>query len=162
MENITANTEDLKLEQDITFWINGVCACLVALIGIILNVVSIFIIWTRCEKSNIFYKMLISLLSLDICVLVAWQLMSLLIAFQLNSDIIVQMFPYFSYPSTQIAISASTFMTVAIAHERYLAVRDPLKYSQLMKTPNVQCQRLRIYLVIVIVISVLFNVPHFL
>ena len=106
--------------------------------------------------------MLIGLLCMDICVLVSWQFMSLFIAFQLKTHVIVEMFPYFSYPSALIAISASTFMTVAIAHERYFAVRDPLKYSQYMKTPGVQARRLRIYLATVIAISVLFNVPHFL
>jgi hypothetical protein len=71
------------------------------------------------------------------------------------------MFPYFSIPSTQIAISASTFMTVAIAYERYLAVKDPLKYSQHMKTPKLQEKRLMLYLFIVLVLSVLINSPHF-
>merc|ERR1712020_231490 len=52
-------------------------------------------------------------------------------------------------------------MTVAIAHERYLAVKDPLQYSQHMKTPKLQSQRLKVYLFVVIAISVAVNVPHF-
>ena len=149
------------LEEKINFWINGVCTCAVVIVGIVLNCVSIFIIWKRYETANIFYQMLISLLCFDISVLVTWINLVLFLAFKLNNDVIMQMFPYFSYPSTQIAITASTFMTVAIAHERYLAVRDPLKYSQYMKTPKYQSQRLRLYLFIVIVISVAFNIPHF-
>ena len=150
-----------QLEDKINFWINGVCTCGVVIGGVILNCVSIYIIWKKYENANIFYQMLISLLCFDILVLVTWMNLSLYMAFKVENIVILHMFPYFSIPSTQIAITVSTFMTVAIAHERYLAVRDPLKYSQHMKTPKLQSQRLRLYLFIVIVISVAFNVPHF-
>ena len=149
------------MEETINFWINGVCTSGAVIIGVVLNCVAISIIWRKYETANIFYQMLISLLCFDISVLVTWMNLSLFLAFKLNNDVILHMFPYFSYPSTQIAITASTFMTVAIAHERYLAVRDPMKYSQYMKTPHAQVRRLRLYLFIVIVISVAFNIPHF-
>ena len=152
---------DEELEANINFWINGVCTVAIVIGGVILNCVSIYIIWKKYENANIFYQMLISLLCFDILVLVTWMNLSLYMAFKINNIVIMHMFPYFSIPSTQIAITASTFMTVAIAHERYLAVRDPLKYSQHMKTPKLQGQRLRLYLFIVIIISIAFNIPHF-
>ena len=153
--------EGEPIEEKINFWINGVCTCVVVIIGVLLNCFSIYIIWKKYENANIFYQMLISLLCFDILVLVTWMNLSLSLAFKLNNVVIMHMFPYFSYPLPLIAITASTFMTVAIAHERYLAVRDPLKYSQHMKTPKLQGQRLRLYLFIVILISVAFNFPHF-
>ena len=152
---------DEALEDSINFWINGVCTVGVVILGVMLNSVSIYIIWKKFENANIFYQILISLLCFDILVLVTWMNLSLYMAFKVDNIVIMHMLPYFSIPSTQIAITASTFMTVAIAHERYLAVRDPLKYSQHMKTPKLQGQRLRLYLFIVIVISVAFNIPHF-
>ena len=150
------------MEELINFLVNGVCTCAVVITGTILNCVAINIIWKKYDRSNIFYQMLIRLLYCDICVLVTWLNLSLFVAFKLNNDVILHMVPYFSYPSTHIAITASTFMTVAIAHERYLAIRDPLKYSEGMKTPNVQSNRLKIYLFLVIAIAVAFNIPHFL
>ena len=152
---------DDELEENLNFWINGVCTFVVVIGGVILNCVSIYIIWKKYENANIFYQMLISLLCFDILVLITWMNLSLYMAFKINNIVILHMFPYFSSPSTQIAITASTFMTVAIAHERFLAVRDPLKYSQHMKTPKLQSQRLKLYLFIVIIISVAFNIPHF-
>ena len=152
---------DEELEENLNFWINGVCTFVVVIGGVILNCVSIYIIWKKYENANIFYQMLISLLCFDILVLVTWMNLSLYMAFKINNIVILHMFPYFSIPSTQIAITASTFMTVAIAHERFLAVRDPLKYSQHMKTPKLQSQRLKLYLFIVIIISIAFNIPHF-
>ena len=150
------------MEEAINLWVSGVSTCIIVIAGTILNCVSIRIIWKKYQRTNIFYQMLIHLLCIDICVLVTWANLSLVIAFQLENEIIIHMVPYFSYPSTQIAITASTFMTVAIAHERYLAIRDPLKYSADMKTPNVQRNRLRRYQVLVLLVSVVINFPHFL
>ena len=45
-------------------------------------------------------------------------------------------FPHFLYPATIIPMTASMYMTVVIAFERYLAVRSPFKYhhGQVSKT----------------------------
>ena len=40
------------------------------------------------------------------------------------------LFPYFLYPGQTIMMTASIFMTVAIAMERYVAVHYPLDYNQ--------------------------------
>ena len=135
-----------SLEDTIHFWINGICSCVIVFIGVVLNCFAVFIIRKRFENANIFYQMLISLLFLDILVLFTWMNLSLVLAFNVENEVTTYMFPYFSMPSTQIAISASTFMTVAIAYERFLAVQDPLKYSQHMKTPKVQERRMMLYL----------------
>ena len=150
-----------QLEDKINFWVNGVCTCGIVIGGVILNCFSIYIIWKKYENVNIFFQMIISLLCFDILVLVTWINLSLYIAFKVDNIVVLSMFPYFSVPFVQIAITVSTFMTVAIAHERYLAVRAPLKYRQYMKIPKLQTQRLRLYLFIVIITSVAINVPHF-
>jgi hypothetical protein len=40
------------------------------------------------------------------------------------------LFPLFLYPGQAIMMSASIFMTVAIAMERYVAVHYPVDYNQ--------------------------------
>ena len=150
------------MEDFINFWVNGVCTCVVVFCGIFLNSVSIYVIGKKYEKSNIFYQMLLRLLCIDICVLVTWFNLSLYLAFKLQNKIIVEMFPYLSYPLTHIAISASTFMTIAIAHERYMAVKYPLKFAEDMKIPSVVKRRLRVYMLIVIMVSVTLNLTYFL
>ena len=150
-----------SLEGTLKFWISGVSSCAVAVIGIILNSIAAFIIRSKYQKTNIFYQMLVSLLCIDIFVLITWINLSILLAFEANNPFVFNMFPYLSMPLVLIAITASTFMTVAIAHERYLAVKAPMKYSQYMKTPNLQAFRLKIYIIIVLVLSVAVNAPHF-
>ena len=149
------------MEGTINILVNGVCTSTVVIIGVILNCVAIHIVWKHYERTNIFYQMLIHLLCQDICVLVTWMNLSLFVAFGISNSVIIHMVPYFSYPSTHIAITASTFMTVAIAHERYLAVRYPMKYSEGMKSIKATTNRLRMYLAIVFCISVGINIPHF-
>ena len=150
-----------EAEETINFWVNGVCTSIVVVCGIFLNCFAIHIIRKRYDGTNIFYQMLLRLLCFDICVLLTWMNLSLFTAFRLNNRIIIELVPYFSYPATHIAISASTFMTLAIAHERYLAVKYPLKYSEDMKTPKILARRLRIYMIMVLLISITFNLPYF-
>ena len=150
-----------SLEGTLKFWISGVSSCAVAVIGVILNSIAAFIIRSKYQKTNIFYQMLVSLLCIDIFVLITWINLSILLAFEANNPVVFNLFPYLSMPLVLIAITASTFMTVAIAHERYLAVKAPMKYSQYMKTPSLQAFRLKIYIIIVLVLSVAVNAPHF-
>ena len=68
---------------------------------------------------------------------------------------------YAIYPTIHIALSASTFMTIAISHERYLAVKYPIKYTEDMRTPMVLTRRLRNYTIIVFLTSVIYNLTYF-
>ena len=150
-----------SIEGTLKFWISGVSSCTVAVIGVILNTIAIVIIRSKYQKTNIFYQMLVALLCIDISVLITWINLSILLAFGTNTPLVLNLFPYISMPFALIAITASTFMTVAIAHERYIAVKAPMKYSQYMKTPSLQAFRLKIYITIVLVLSVAVNAPHF-
>ena len=151
----------LEMEHTINFIVNGVCTSSVVIIGCILNSVAINIVRKKYDRTNIFYQMLMYLLCLDICVLLTWINLSLFVAFGFTYTVIIHMLPYFSYPSTHIAITASTLMTVAIAHERYRAVRHPLKYNEGMKSTKATTKRLRKYLASIIIIAVGINIPHF-
>ena len=51
-------------------------------------------------------------------------------SFQLMTSVHTYLFPYLLYPGQMIMMTASIFMTVAIAMERYAAVHYPLNYNQ--------------------------------
>merc|ERR1712223_2291972 len=78
------------------------------------------------------------------------------------SELHVLMFPHFLYPLLQIAVTASIYMTVAIATERYIAVHYPIDYSQAINSPEACKRRLLKYVIPVIFISTLLNIPKFL
>ena len=52
------------------------------------------------------------------------------ITHQLTTELHLILFPYFLFPFLSIAMTASVFMTVGIALERYIAVHYPINYSQ--------------------------------
>ena len=58
-------------------------------------------------------------------------------SFHMFSRTHLLLFPYFLYPGQTIMMTASIFMTVAIAMERYVAVHYPLDYNQV----SLICQR---------------------
>ena len=149
------------MEELVNFWVNGVLTCVVVVCGIFLNAISVHIIWKKYSKSSIFYQMLLRLLCIDICVLVTWFAFSLHVAFKVEHVVLLYMIAYGIYPLIHIALSASTFMTIAISHERYKAVKYPIKYTEDMRAPQVLTRRLWIYTIIVILFSVVYNLTYF-
>ncbi len=71
------------------------------------------------------------------------------------------LFPYLLYPFNQIAITASIFLTVAIALERFIAVHYPLNYSQAMHEANALTKRIVKYVASVSFLAVLFTATRF-
>ena len=58
-----------------------------------------------------------------------WMILYAILFFQ-ATFIHIYLFPYLLYPCQMIMMSASIFMTVAIAMERYVAVHYPIDYNQ--------------------------------
>ena len=149
------------MEEFINFWVNGVLTSVVVVCGIFLNSISIHIIWKKYSKIGIFYQMLLRLLCIDICVLVTWFVFSLYGAFKVKQIFLLYIIAYGIYPLIHVALSASTFMTIAISHERYRAVKFPIRYTEEMKAPHVVTRRLFLYTITVIFLSVVYNFSYF-
>ena len=78
-----------------------------------------------------------------------------------NSNALALLLPYFTFPAIHIASTASTIMTVALAHERYLAVQAPIVYSQMLRRASAQRRRLAMHVLPVLLFAVFFNMPTF-
>jgi hypothetical protein len=59
-------------------------------------------------------------------------------------------------------MTASIFMTVSIALERYIALQNPIAHRQAMNDTGAAKRRLLKYIVPVIFLSVVVNIPKFL
>ena len=73
--------------------------------------------------------------------------------FNANSDVFTILYPYFLHPFTHIAMAGTIFMTLAITIERYLGLCHPLL--------NPQSRKAWFYIVPVVFVSTLLNVPKF-
>ena len=82
------------------------------------------------EMRNSFNLLLVGLGCFDSFYLFGSILESLRKCFHVQSDLQTLLFPYLLYPGHIITMTASVFMTVAIAMERYVAVHYPLDYNQ--------------------------------
>ncbi len=77
-----------------------------------------------------FNLLLIALSAFDSGYLMGSILESFRKSFRLETDLHTYLFPYFLFPGMSIMMTASIFMTVAIAVERYTAVHYPIDYKQ--------------------------------
>ena len=83
----------------------------------------------REDMRNSFNFLLIALISMDSCFLFLCLLEGVR-KIGYASNIQVLLFPHLLYPLISIVFTASIYMTVAIAIERYIAVHYPIDYSQ--------------------------------
>ena len=109
-----------------------------------------------------FHKLLISLFCIDCVVLLTSVLWNLRWSAGLKVDSLTVLYPYFILPFNHIAMTASIFMTIAIAYERYQATRNPIEQNQSLQHPTSDLRRLLTYFFPILIISILFNIPKFL
>ena len=130
--------EDFEFLECMSLVIKGYGNIVLAVFGIIANILAICIFSKKSFKSN-FNNLLIALAVCDLLFLVLSIAESTRSTFQehtSNSSSVAGqvtflhhlLFPYFLYPLHNILLSASIFMTVSISIERYLAIFHPLVY----------------------------------
>ncbi|CAB4067276.1 unnamed protein product [Lepeophtheirus salmonis] len=100
-----------------------------AVAGLIGNFVSARIL-KKEDMRNSFNLMLIALVCMDSTYLLSSIIESFRISFNMATELHIHLFPYLLYPVLSVAMTASVFMTVGIALERYIAVHYPIDYSQ--------------------------------
>lgn len=154
------NKDNFQMAEEFSFWVEGVFQTIVGILGIFGNIVAGFIL-SRREMRNSFNLLLVTLACFDSTYLFGSILESFRKQFALGSDVHIILFPHLLYPFTQIAITASIFMTVAIALERFIAVHYPINYSQAMHEANALTKRIFKYVFSVIFLSFLFTFTRF-
>ena len=113
---------------------------------------------------NTFNSLLIFLFCIDSFYLVIEEVSSIqtiLATTEENDDFITLLVPHFLYPMESVSLTASIFMTVGIAHERYIAIKSPIKHRQSMRSNSARRIRLIKYIMIVIFCSFAINLPKF-
>ena len=130
--------EDFEFLECMSLVIKGYGNIVLAVFGIIANILAICIFSKKSFKSN-FNNLLIALAVCDLLFLVLSIAESTRSTFQehtSNSSSVAGqvtflhhlLFPYFLYPLHNILLTSSIFMTISISIERYLAIFHPLVY----------------------------------
>ena len=113
--------EDRYLLEKVSFVIEGVVQTIVAILGIFGNFLASYILCTRKEMRNAFNLLLVTMACFDSLYLFGSILESFRKpdVFNMATSTHTVLFPYLLYPFTQFGLTASIFMTIAIALERY-------------------------------------------
>lgn len=114
--------EEAQLMQKVSFAIEGVVQTIVAIFGILGNSLASYILASRKEMRNAFNLLLVTLACFDSLYLFGSILESFRKPdlFDMATETHILLFPHLLYPFTQFTFTASIFMTVAIALERYV------------------------------------------
>ena len=152
---------DYDIRDVYSFWVGGIAVCCVAVPGLFLNLTAICVLSTRVSTKNNFNQLITSLFVFDSVFLLSALIEAFRRNFRLYTNIHIILFPKLLYPLRIISFTASTFMTVAIAHERYIAIKQPIRHRQAMSSAKFRRINLIKYIISTTVCAIAFNAPKF-
>ena len=153
---------EIEIFETARYWLGSVGICCIAIPGLLLNVIAIYVLVVYSTRKNIFTKLIVSLFVFDTIYLVLKLLGMFVVQFQLGSPELLALGGKLTYPLLHISLTASIFMTVGIAHERYVAiVRNPIVHRQSMESAKFRRKHIMYYVLPIVICSIAFNCPKF-
>ena len=153
--------EDQKLIDQVEYWVGGISVCCLSIPGMLMNFIAILALITKSSNHTTFNSLLISLFTFDSIYLLFETIETFRRRFKLESRLHTILLPKLIYPLTIISLSASIFMTVGVAHERYDAIKKPILHRQSMRSTKFMIKKFIIYILIVSCFAIGFNIPKF-
>ena len=153
--------EDQKLIDQVEYWVGGIFVCCLSIPGMLMNFIAILALITKSSNHTTFNSLLISLFAFDSIYLFFETIETFRRRFKLESRLHTILLPKLIYPLTIISLSASIFMTVGVAHERYDAIKKPIIHRQSMRSTKFMRKKFTICILIVCFFAIGFNIPKF-
>ena len=140
------------------FWVDGVLAATIAIIGFIMNTITIYILRTKDDMKQMTNSLLSALLIINNIYLVSKLINILIYDFEYNNLSVI--YPYFVYPIDKTSLTAAVFCIVALAHQVYVITLNPTEFQQISKCMESRRKRTRYYMLPVIIFAVIINLPR--
>ena len=153
--------EDKKLYLIFSYWVGGIGISCVAIPGLMTNIIATFILLRSVSKENNFNALIASLCIFDSVFLLFHILDVFRKYFNIEDKLLITLFPKFIHPIRNICFTASIFMTVAIAYERYSAIKYPIQHHQSLRSRKYRRMAFLKYILSVTCFAILFNIPKF-
>ena len=147
-----------KVMEGFYFWLDGVIGCILAMLGIIVNFLSIYILTSKKDLRNRSTYLLLGLLVAQNVFLLTRIINSFY--FDFNWRCLAVLIPYIVYPIEKVSLTSSVFLTVCLAHQGYSVICDFDKSSQISFNQKICRKRTIQYILVSIITSVLFNIPR--
>ncbi|XP_040573069.1 FMRFamide receptor [Lepeophtheirus salmonis] len=161
------NSSITKMESkvNIVFWVEGVILGIVAVLGIIGNILTIIVL-ARISLNNVFNQLILALCVTDcffnVFSLIEYSAKKAFGFISYDTPIYKDLWPKFIYPLHNITFTCSLFITLSVAIERYIAVCHPfLIHHRFQNSQRSVKKRTCQYLLPTILGSILVNVPKF-
>ena len=126
--------DELYIYDRLKFWTEIVGGISLSVVGMCFNILAIIVIVSMNKRQNIFNNLLICLLVTDfifLLVCVTYEILDHVITSDRWFNLV---YPKIIHPLYYITMTVSIFLTVAISHERFIAIQYPIKHSQNMKS----------------------------
>ena len=134
------------------FWINGVILVVIAVFGLIGNVLNLAVLFQRTFRKDEFYQLLIILSIFDTFFIISYAIDEgyyYMVCIENYRSVVPVVFCMFA----KIGLVGSIYTTVMISVERYIGICWPfVKYHR----------KTSVYLVLIVVITLSYNMPRFL
>ena len=160
--NIVQRATESKNLEEKKLLAATVVICIVGVSGLVLNITGIHTIRNIPRRCKLFNNLIICLLSFDSWILITAPFFFFGLKHEhFKCKICAWLVPYWSIPCGHMALHGAVIMTLAISHERYLAVRDPLHHNQALITDEAQKKQLLVYLIPTLILVIFVNIPRF-
>ena len=154
---ITTAEKDEILET-INYWLNGIIGCIIAIIGLIMNIVTLLILRTQADLKHMMNYLLTSLLITDNIFLITQILNIFLYNFKIEA--LKQIQPHIVYPIEKTSLTMAVFCIICLAHQGYLITWDPVKYRKISASQKLRRKRATLYFLPALVLAVMINIPR--
>ena len=144
--------------KDLIFWVRGVGCIFLSFLGLLMNLFGLCV-FRRIQDKKIFHKLIMSLIVIDSFVLVLEILQDLSRGLEIRNAFLTKLYPHFTHPFWNICICCSIYMTICISHERYTALKDPIKYINGIE--RISKRRYLHYLLSTVIFSFVCNITRF-
>ena len=160
--NCPVFTDEVKIiNEQFSFWIGGILVCAITLPGFVLNIRTVYVLSTESAMKHIFNLLFLVLIMFDNACLCFIMFETIATNLGFHTEIHDILYPKFTLPLTAISLTASIFMTVVIAHERYGAIQYPIRHRQSQISAKSRRILLTKYISIVLVCALVVNIPKF-
>ena len=154
--------ETKYINEQLSFWVGGVMVCFVTCTGFLLNLITIYILYNDSTLKNVFNLLFITLIINDNISLLLMTFETFSTNLGLHSWIHDIVYPYFTLPFISISLTAAIFLTIIIAHERYMATKYPISHRQSLISAFKRRKLFLKYILFVMISTIIINIPKFL
>ena len=151
--------EEKQIKDNVHFWIDGVTNSSIAIIGLFINSIIIFILRTKNDLKHVSTGLFCGLLIADNLYLAIKVISNCYWNFDLHH--IAFLISYIIYPLEKIFLTVTIFSTIAIAHQGSEMATDFERYDRISANQTSRRKKITQYVLPVVILSLIVNIPRF-